>query len=188
MSNIWITSDWHFCHSKDFIYKPRGFSSFEEMNAAIIERHNTVVQPEDEVYCLGDCMLENNEKGLECIKALNGKIHIIRGNHDSNTRAELYKSCNNVVEVCDGKYLKAGKQSFFLSHFPSITTNSDTDKPLSRRMINLCGHSHTSNKFLDFEKGLIYHCEVDAHNCTPINIENILNDIKTNIEVTCSNE
>ena len=35
MDNVWITSDTHFCHSKPFLYEPRGFSSVEEMNEEI---------------------------------------------------------------------------------------------------------------------------------------------------------
>ena len=60
MSQIWITSDWHFCHSQPFLYEPRGFKNQYEMNAAIIERHNAIVQADDEVYALGDCILNDN--------------------------------------------------------------------------------------------------------------------------------
>ena len=53
----WLVSDWHFNHDKAFIWKARGFEGVQEMNEAIIERHNTVVQPGDLVYCLGDACL-----------------------------------------------------------------------------------------------------------------------------------
>ena len=59
---IYFTSDWHFFHNKFFIYEPRGFSSVEEMNEAIIKNHNKVVKEEDTIYCLGDCMLNDNQK------------------------------------------------------------------------------------------------------------------------------
>ena len=38
MSNIWLISDTHLNHDREFIWKARGFSSVEEMNNAIIER------------------------------------------------------------------------------------------------------------------------------------------------------
>ena len=59
---IYFTSDWHFCHNKPFIYESRGFKSIEEMNEIIIENHNRVVKEEDIIYCLGDCMLNDNQK------------------------------------------------------------------------------------------------------------------------------
>ena len=181
MSQIWITSDWHFCHSQPFLYEPRGFKNQYEMNAAIIERHNTIVQADDEVYALGDCILNDNEEGIKCIKQLKGRIHIIRGNHCTDTRIALYMECWNVVEVCDAKWLKIGKQNFFLSHYPCLTDNHDDDKPLSRRIISLCGHVHTPDKWYDWNNGLIYHVEMDAHGCKPISAEQIINDIKEKI-------
>ena len=152
------------------------------MNAAIIERHNAIVKPDDDVYVLGDCIMNDNEEGIKCIKQLKGKIHIIRGNHDSDARIALYKECWNVVEVCDAKYLKVGKQSFFLSHYPCLTSNFDMNKPLNRKIINLCGHVHTNDRWLDFDKGLIYHVEMDAHNCTPVLLEDIINEITEKIK------
>lgn len=177
MGKIWVTSDWHFCHSKDFLWKPRGFNNQYEMNKIIIQKHNEIVKPEDDVYCLGDCMLNDNEMGLYCIKQLKGNIHIIRGNHDSETRIKLYSSCWNVVEVCEGKYLNYNGYHFYLSHYPCLCSNFDYDKPLKAKIISLCGHTHTQNKFQDMDKGLIYHVEVDAHNCYPIEIDQIIEDI-----------
>lgn len=178
MDKIFICSDWHFCHNRDFVYKDRGFSTIEEMNSAIVERHNEIVDKNDEVYCLGDCILNDNDKGIECIKKLNGKIHIIRGNHDTSNRIELYKKCPNVVEVCDAKWLKYNKQMFFLSHYPSLTDNYDDNKPLNQKIISICGHSHCKDKYQDMHNGLIYHVEMDAHNCYPVLLDNIIEDIK----------
>ena len=42
----------------------------------------------------------------------------------------------------------------------------------------MCGHQHSKNKFSDMDKGLIYHCEVDAHNCYPVLIDNIIKDME----------
>lgn len=77
---IFLTSDWHFNHSKEFIYKPRGFDSAEEMNSALVERHNSLVTSEDDVYILGDLCLggaESLEKSRELISSMNGKLHVV---------------------------------------------------------------------------------------------------------------
>ena len=178
---IWITSDWHFGHDKEFVYKPRGFESIHEMNKEIIIRHNSIVNPEDDVYVLGDLMLGNNEAGISCIKQLKGNLHIIRGNHDTNFRMELYNKIYNIVEITEGQFLKAGKYNFYLTHYPCICSNFDYDKPLKARVISLCGHTHIQDPFADWDKGVIYHCELDAHNCYPICIDNIIKDIKEKI-------
>lgn len=182
MSRIWLTSDWHFCHSKDFLWRPRGFCNQYEMNDILIKNYNELVDSNDDVYCLGDCMLNDNELGLQCIKHLKGNIHIIRGNHDTDSRIPLYSSCWNVVEVCEGKYLNYNNYHFYLSHFPCLCGNYDDDKPLKNKSISLCGHTHTKDKFIDMDKGLIYHCEVDAHNNKPILLDDIISDIKKYME------
>ena len=178
---IYFTSDCHFSHDKDFLWRPRGFKNQWEMNEKIIENWNSIIQPDDDVYILGDIVLSDTDSGIAALKQLKGKIHIIRGNHDSDARIALYKTCPNVVEVCDAKWLKIGKQSFFLSHYPCLTDNHDDDKPLNRRIISLCGHTHTSDKWHDWNNGLIYHVEMDAHGCKPISAEQIINDIKEKI-------
>lgn len=43
MGNTYFTSDTHFGHNKEFVFKERGFNSVEEMNAAIIKNWNSVV-------------------------------------------------------------------------------------------------------------------------------------------------
>ena len=79
------------------------------MNRAIIQRHNKLVNWDDDVYTLGDCMLNDNDEGRRCIAQLNGQIHVIRGNHDGDSRIEIYRGLHNVVEVCEGKFLRNGK-------------------------------------------------------------------------------
>ena len=178
MGKIWLTSDWHFFHNQLFLYKPRGFSSTEEMSKEIIKRHNEVVAPDDDVYCLGDCMLNDNDAGIYAIKQLKGNIHLIRGNHDTDTRMKLYNNCYNIVEITEGQFLNYNNYHFYLSHYPSITSNYDDDKPLKKKMVSLCGHSHTKDPFADFGKGMIFHVEQDTNNCYPWLIDDIIELLK----------
>ena len=174
--SIWISSDCHFGHNQRFLYEPRGFGSIEEHDAAIIKNWNEVVKPNDTVYLLGDCILNDNNHGIECMKKLNGQIFIIGGNHDTVNRVKLYKQDFDFIGY--GMPIKYKKYSFFLSHYPSLCSNFDFDKPLRERVINICGHCHTKDKFKDMDKGLCYHVELDAHNNYPVLIDNIINDIK----------
>ena len=166
-------------HNKPFLYEPRGFKNIYEHDKQIIKNWNEIVQSEDDVFHLGDVMLGDNDYGLFCLKQLKGNIHIIRGNHCTNTRMELYRTCQNVVEICEGKFLQYKKYHFYLSHYPCITSNYDTDKPLKVRTISLCGHSHTNDKFQDMDKGLIFHIELDTNNNKPWLLDDIIEDIKT---------
>lgn len=123
-------------------------------------------------------MLGDNEYGLSCLRQLNGNIKIVRGNHDTDSRWKLYQTLPNVECLGWAEVIKYRKYQFYLSHHPTMTSNLDKDKPLKTRIINLCGHSHITDKFIDFDKGLIYHIEVDSHNCYPRNIDDIIEDIK----------
>lgn len=123
-------------------------------------------------------MLCNNEEGVCLLKQLNGHIHIICGNHCTDTRRALYESCYNVVEVVDAKRLKYNGYSFFLSHYPCLCANHDDGLPLKKQCVSLCGHSHYRNPFQDMDKGLIYHCELDCSNNFPIEIDKIIENIE----------
>ena len=178
MGRIWVTSDTHFCHNRDFLYAPRGFTNPYEMNETIIHHWNQVVAPDDDVYHLGDVMLNDNFEGLKCLKQLKGNIHIVLGNHDTDFRKELYETCWNVVEIALAAKIKYGGYHFFLSHYPCMTSNFDIDKPLKQRLINLCGHTHTQDPFFNWTEHPIFHCELDTNNCYPW----LLDDIITAIE------
>lgn len=181
LSKIWFCSDWHFNHDKPFIYLPRGYNSIEEMNKDIVNKHNSKVRKDDLVFCLGDCCMGGAEKNAEnerLIESLNGKIVIIRGNHDGKRKIEMYQNCKNVVGVVSAYYLDYKKYSFLLTHHPSLTGNRDEHKPLKGRLINLAGHTHTDDPFNDIGLGTIYHVEMDAHGCFPIDIDSIIEDCK----------
>ncbi len=172
MLNIWLTSDTHLNHAKPFIYEARGFRSVEEMNEAIVERWNKVVGPDDIVYHLGDVMLGDNEAGLKLLKSLNGHIYIILGNHDSTTREFLYKDCYNVYGISFGYRMKVGKISLMLSHYPQLVANGDDPKPV----YSIHGHTHSKDRWSEVPH--TYNVNMDAHNCTPVNLEDMIKDIK----------
>lgn len=177
MSEIWFTSDLHFCHNKEFLYGPRGFTNVYDMNEAIIENWNEVVQPEDVVYVLGDLALNDDATALKCIKQLKGTLNIILGNHDTESRIDKYLFTYNVNSVKFADRIKLNGYRFFLCHYPTITSNFD-EKVLKQKTINLCGHSHTKDKYVDMDKGLIYHVELDAHDNRPISLEEVISDLK----------
>ena len=174
---IFIVSDLHLGHSKDFIYGARGFETVEDMNEAIIRKWNEVVDDEDEVCILGDLVM-GPEVNLQMLRRLKGRLHIVRGNHDGDIRWDFYQELPNVVEVGNSIYFSYDGYKFLLTHYPTITTRADVMKPLKKCLVNLCGHTHTKDPFEDWGIGMIYHCELDAHDCAPVRIEDIIADLK----------
>lgn len=172
---IYFTSDFHFCHNRDFIYERRGFSSIEEHDKTIIDNFNSIVTDEDILYILGDVFLDDNEKGMECLQSLKGEKHVILGNHDTNAKIELLKQATIIEGYANVFEYK--KYHFYLSHYPSITSNYDDGDHLRQRVINLSGHTHFKDKFYD-DNPYVYNVAVDAHECKPVSIEEILQDIR----------
>ena len=187
---IWFTSDLHLCHDKDFVWQARGFNDVDEMNWAIVKRWNETVYPDDDVYILGDLILNDVEWGLKLLSKLNGYIHIIRGNHDTDAKVERYMELPNVISVEYATIFRYKKAIFWLSHYPTITANYDDDKPWAQHLVNLFGHTHQTDPFYYLDKGdyytgqqatsnpYMYNVGVDAHNCTPISIDEIIADIR----------
>lgn len=174
---VYFTSDLHFCHDKDFVWQVRGFESIDEMNAEIVRRWNEIVYPDDDVYVLGDLTLGNVEEGLKLIAKLNGYLHIIRGNHDTDTKANRYLELSNVVSVEFATIYKYKKAIFWLSHYPTITANYDDDKPWAKHLVCLFGHTHQEQPFYN-DNPYMFNVGMDAHNCTPISIEKIIETIR----------
>lgn len=177
MSKVWFSSDTHFCHDRGFLYEPRGFTSAKEMSEEIVKRWNSVVAPDDTVYLLGDVMLNDNDSGMEYLKQLNGKLFLIRGNHDTDARVKLYGSADNVHDW--GQYattIKVNGYTFYLSHYPTMTSNMDNDAPIKRHVINLYGHTHQQTNFYQ-DIPFMYHVGLDSHDCYPVDAETVIADI-----------
>lgn len=177
MGKIFVTSDTHFGHNRAFLFEPRGFENIEEHDEAIISRWNEIVGPDDTVYHLGDVMLNDNEHGMECLRRLNGNVKIIRGNHDSDTRWALYDTLPNVECIGWATMIKYKKFMIYLSHFPTNTTNLDSDPHLRAHVLNLFGHTHQKDNFRN-DIPYFYHVGVDSHNCYPVLLDDVLEEMK----------
>jgi calcineurin-like phosphoesterase family protein len=91
VAKLWFLSDPHAWHEKIIGYCDRPFANAQEMTEQLIERHNSVVRPQDHFYPLGDVAMKKPH--LEWVSKLNGHGRLIGGNHD-------------IFDVKD--YLKAG--------------------------------------------------------------------------------
>jgi len=177
MSKIFVTSDLHFCHDRDWLYKPRGFSSVTEMNEALVQRWNEVVSDEDDVFVIGDMIMDDLQTGIKLVNKLYGKIHLIIGNHDTDKKViEMRKRCPHIVEYVYATMIRYKKMHLFLSHRPCLN-DEWKHKHLSDTTICLYGHIHQQHNFYQ-DNPIMYHVGVDSHNCTPVLIENVIADIR----------
>lgn len=177
--HVWMCADWHFNHDREFIWGARGFENVEQMNNAIIQRHNQLVRPDDEVYVLGDLMLGAKfglEAGLNLIKQMNGNLHLIRGNHDTDNRWQAYTNLPNVVALDNAIYLKYLGYHFYLSHYPTLTGNIEKES-LKQMTLNIFGHTHQKMKFFE-DRPYMYCVCMDSNFCFPTNLADIIEGMK----------
>lgn len=92
---IRYTSDLHLDHINIIKYcnrpflKPDGSPDIWLMNKEIITRWNNIVHPNDITYVLGDFAMGKRSQIAPNRKRLNGKIILIKGNHDRSISAML---------------------------------------------------------------------------------------------------
>ncbi len=117
--NIFVMSDPHFCHNKDFIFQKRGFSSIVEHNEILIQNHNSVVKPEDVIYCVGDWSWGDT---ISFFMRMKGSFHYIKGNHDKNFHNILKGIMGSKILSYTPGYLDVfiDKTPVTFNHFPMV--------------------------------------------------------------------
>lgn len=114
----YFISDLHFGHQNCLAFDNRPFKTIEEHDKFIIDRWNETVGIDDDVYILGDISWYNVTKTIEIFRQLNGRLHLIIGNHDK----KILKSPQVralFVEIADYKELFIDDQtSIVLCHYP----------------------------------------------------------------------
>lgn len=172
---IYFTSDWHFNHDKDFIWKKRGYNSVEEMNDDLINKICSTLDEGDELWVLGDLVMGDIDRAAAVLSRIPYSVHFLVGNHDTLRRINLYDSLGwinheRAIQVTDGNW------DFYLSHYPTVTMNYD-DVKKHHPLINLHGHTHYQNKFYN-DNPYMYNVGVDSQDGYPVSIDKIKADIK----------
>lgn len=167
---IFITSDLHLFHDREFIYKPRGFDSVKDMMNCYINEWKSKVTEDDDIYIVGDFCLGSGYGEIEkLLNSLPGRIHLLIGNHDTDAKVEFYKA-----RGIDAKYVDViiyKKRRFYLSHYPTHTSSLESDP--KNCVINLHGHIHTKEKFYE-DIPFMYNVSVDANNNHFVTLDEVL--------------
>lgn len=131
--NTWFTSDTHFGHRAVIKYSKRPFAHIDEMNEALIDNWNAVVNHGDIVYHLGDVSFHGPSYTQVLLGRLKGRIHLIRGNHDHLNKAT--EACFETVD--DVREIYVGQQKIVLCHYAMLVWNKS-----HYGVWMLHGHSH----------------------------------------------
>lgn len=131
---LFMTSDSHLGHFNICKYCHRPFTSRSEMDQTLIKNWNAVVPEDGIVVHCGDFMLPHNEDIKEYNKylyQLNGRILLLRGNHD---RAGLDWENEKLIAVRDNALIYVDGVKIYAQHYPCAAFNGD---------YHVYGHIHT---------------------------------------------
>lgn len=170
---VWFTSDLHFWHKNICKYCNRPYDDLDSMHRAIITNWNSVVNPEDDVFLLGDIGFCGIEKLKPLLFELNGKIHLIQGNHDSDKivnkllEEKFIDSVDRMLPITVVGDEECPDQEMTLCHFPMLDW---FNKERGAWMVH--GHQH---QLPDTPSCSIAHWDVglDKNNMTPISFEQL---------------
>jgi len=179
---IFFTSDPHFLHKNIIKYCNRPFSDVNEMNKSLVDNWNSVVGPNDLIFCLGDFSLGREDDTKRILQSLNGHKVLIKGNHEKSvmkkeyTRDEFDGGIHNLLEIkVNDEEVSDGFQDIVLCHYTLLTWNRS-----HRGAWQLFGHVHGN---LDGDPRLSpnqFDVGVDSHNFKPISYQEVKEIITKN--------
>lgn len=142
--DIWLISDHHLSHANILTFKDKHecfirpeFDNIKDMNAFMLEAHNKVVKPQDDVYFLGDVLFgsgDDKTDAMNTLRKMQGYIHLAPGNHDNIL--QLVSSYYSFREVRLWYKLSAGGKKIIANHCPLNSWD------IRRCDINAHGHIH----------------------------------------------
>lgn len=169
---IYFTSDLHLDHANIIKYCNRPFDSVEQMNELLIKNWNSVVNPEDEVYVLGDLVLSRPDRAISLVRRLNGQKFLIEGNHDKKL-LKVPEFRQFFVWVRSLSELKVhdidayrDTQSIVLCHYAMRVWNKS-----HAGAWHLYGHSHGT--LPDDPNSLSFDVGVDANHFKPLSYQEV---------------
>ena len=147
-----IVADTHFHHKNIIEYASRPFKSVEEMDNEMIKRWNNKVGKDDLVIHLGDFALGNKEDVANLRNKLNGKIILLKGNHDHKSVREAgFLLIKETLEI----------DNILFSHNPL------PKKEIPKGFINVHGHIHEKESLNGFN------ISVEKTNYEPVELEDL---------------
>ncbi len=135
---VYFIADTHFGHANVIDLSKRPFRNIYSMDEAIIDNWNARVNESDTVYILGDFAYRSKLGGAHYASRLNGRKHLIVGNHDRDDlkKADFRSSFVSIEKLTliqhDGKQI-------VLCHYPILEWHG-----FYRGFYHMHGHIHNS--------------------------------------------
>lgn len=188
---IWFTSDLHLGHERIIELCGRPFKNVHHMNTELVDGWNSVVEPKDTVYVLGDLALGKLNESLQWAAMLTGNKFLVPGNHD---RCWLGHKKVRAVDV--KRYEEAGFTVLpgltsinvdgtiaMMCHFPYVGDSQEVDRHVNHRPTDhgywlLHGHTHWATGITSDHPRQI-HVGVDAWHYRPVPQDTIRGIIET---------
>lgn len=174
-TNFFVIGDNHFNHWNINKYCGRGYKDLPSMNNDMVKRWNKIVRPKDLVIHVGDIVFTKGEsqKVADVIKKLNGRIILIKGNHDRKSYS--WYLANGIDFLCERMIWEYNKKKVLFIHSPhDITYN---DYRTCKYIVH--GHSHDKGQFVHKRKQCqIVNVSVEHINYTPMNLVTLLNRLQ----------
>lgn len=169
--STFVTSDHHFYHKNILKYQAgtRPFNSVEEMNEGLIERHNEVVKPDDQVYMMGDFGFASPKRLSPILERMNGVLHFIYGNHDGSMQNKFIQRHFRWMKPYHEMNYKDNR--FILFHYPIFSWNN-----MHHGSYQLYGHTHGQIPHLYHGRSM--DVGVDTNNCYPYDLDKLIGFFK----------
>lgn len=165
----YFTSDLHLGHKNIIEYEDRPWKTVEDMSIGLIRNWNNIVIAKDDVYILGDFAFQNSymtcEKINEVLKALNGKKHLIIGNHDTYINKQNFNP-RYFEEITPYKEIKEDGKFIVLCHYPIESWNGK-----QYGSIHLHGHTHQPDSRPEMNR---YNVGCMLYDYTPVTLNDLL--------------
>lgn len=188
---VFFTSDTHFFH-KNILkgmtsWGTRPFSTPEEHNDYLIEQWNKTIPEDGVVFHLGDFCFAGIQQWENIRKRLNGKIHLVLGNHDLHNISTNSERAQALFEdITFQKIIYIDEQLIYLNHFPFLCMSGVYSNYVHNHVHNrkptwqLFGHVHSGPESKSIDVARLIHLfptqydvGVDNNQYTPLSFNKV---------------
>lgn len=169
------TADLHFGHTNVIRFDHRPFQDADEMDDVLIKLWNDRVHDDDDVWIIGDLIYRSDKDATWYLKKLNGKKHLIIGNHEKavmkNENAKKYfESIDMMRSITDNG--PNGNVQVTMCHYPLAEWEG-----FYRGAYHVYGHIHSNKneayQFMSkFDNALNAGCMINRY--TPASLRELI--------------
>jgi calcineurin-like phosphoesterase family protein len=174
--NVFVWSDLHLGHDKEFLWKPRGFTNVEQHDLAIKNLWQTTLNSESIIFILGDIMFGHkaDERLVDFLEDVPfDKILLMSGNHHAGFKQLIHQSDDNgeywmkdkIIQFIPN-YIEAyiNNKFWVMSHYPILSANGQGKDNFGGMIFGHChGNLYKNESLKDILNGKII--DVGIENC-----------------------